>query len=720
MEDVRILIVDDDPGALETLVDIFEEMGYRAEAAASGEQALQKIADRFFNVALLDIRLPDMEGTELLSRLRQLHPDTDCIITTGYASKDTSIQAINEGAYAYIEKPLDMAKVSATIQQAVDRQRLERDNRHLLDRLKALEEVTDSALSKLELDELLSTLLERAARYLGANAGAILLLDESGKRLEMRKFWGPEGEEHSPFSLPVDASFAGRVLREELPLVARGEDLDPDTMAPYVLRRGIQSILGVPMRARGQVIGVAHIDRLSPIEFTADEVSLFEKLADRAAILIDHARLFEEQRQMAERQRRSAEEARSLYEVAGSLVASMGLKERLQLIAEHLARVTGASRCMIGLLERDSLTLEFVSGDGDEEREVERIETDEIGPELRRALQGGRANIVPIIVRDAATGGLTTTDLPKRYDIRSVLLLPLAYSGRIMGVIGLDEPGKVRDFTNDERRLGQIIAGQAAVAIENARTFERERAIARELQESFLPATPPQIPGFDVKKRYEPAYALAQVGGDYFDFIELGDGRFGLVMGDVCGKGVTAAVYTAMSKYMLRAFASEDPAPDRAMTRLNAALFNQMSEECMFITIVYAVLDTRAGTLTYANAAHPHPLLYDPRECTFQELATTGGMVGAIPTMEYEARTVALPLGSVLAMFTDGVTEARTGTQMLEMAGVQRVIAASASRNADGIAEEIYQAALRQSGGSLTDDVAIVVLKYVGENTPGH
>jgi serine phosphatase RsbU (regulator of sigma subunit)/CheY-like chemotaxis protein len=712
MEDVRILIVDDDPGALETLVDIFEEMGYRAEAAASGEQALQKIAGRFFNVALLDIRLPDMEGTELLTRLRQLHPDTDCIITTGYASKDTSIQAINEGAFAYIEKPLDMAKVSATIQQAVDKQKLESYNRHLLARLKALEDVTDSALSKLELDDLLGTLLERAVVHLRANAGAILLLDESGKRLEIRKFWGPEGADRSPISLPVDASFAGRVLREGTSLVARGEDLDPETSAPYLFRRGIQSILGVPMRARGEMIGVAHIDRLSPDEFTADEIGLFEKLADRAAILIDHARLYEEQRSMAERQRRAAEEAQTLYEVAQSLVAKMGLTERLQLIAGHLARVTGAPRCMIGLLERDSLVIEFISG-GDE-RESERIEMDEMGPDLRHALETGAA----WIVRDAPSGELTTTELPKRHNIRSVLLLPLAYMGRVIGVIGMDEPGTIRDFTNDERRLGQIIAGQAAVAIENARTFEQQRAIASELQESLLPAEPPAIPGFDVQPKYEPAYALAQVGGDYFDFIELGDGRFGIVMGDVCGKGVTAAVYTAMSKYMLRAYAAEDPAPDRVMTRLNAALFNQMSEECMFITIVYGVLDTRAGTFTYANAAHPHPLLYDPRHETFEELATTGGMVGAIPTMEYEARTVTLPLGSVLALFTDGVTEARTGSQMLEMAGVRQVIAACARCTAAEIAEEIYQAALRQSGGSLTDDVAIVILKRVGESTP--
>src|SRR5438270_8993702 len=101
-DQVSILIVDDEPGNRETLADIFAEMGYHADTAATGQQALEKVREQFFNVAILDIRLPDMYGTELLAQLKEVHPDTTCIMVTGYASLQTSLRAINAGAYAYI------------------------------------------------------------------------------------------------------------------------------------------------------------------------------------------------------------------------------------------------------------------------------------------------------------------------------------------------------------------------------------------------------------------------------------------------------------------------------------------------------------------------------------------------------------------------------------------------------------------------------------------
>jgi sigma-B regulation protein RsbU (phosphoserine phosphatase) len=214
-----------------------------------------------------------------------------------------------------------------------------------------------------------------------------------------------------------------------------------------------------------------------------------------------------------------------------------------------------------------------------------------------------------------------------------------------------------------------------------------------------------------VSKFYHPASDVMQVGGDYYDFIEMGDGRYGIVLGDVCGKGVTAAVYTAMAKYMLRAYALEDPAPDAVLRRLNRILYSQMSEDCMFITLTYGVLDTRAGEFTFVNAAHPHPLLYHAAAGGFEELGTTGGMVGALPLMEYEAHMVTLEPGDTLTLFTDGVTEARVGAEMLESAGVEAVIRDSIALSADGIAEAVFRRALEHSGGNLKDDVAIVVIK---------
>src|SRR5437773_9333313 len=123
-------------------------MGYRPDTAATGQQALEQTREPFFNVAILDIRLPDMNGTELLAQLKELRPDTTCIMVTGYASLQTSIRATNAGAYAYILKPLDIDQVSTLLEQALEQQRLVFENRRLLRQLEALRDVTDTARSE--------------------------------------------------------------------------------------------------------------------------------------------------------------------------------------------------------------------------------------------------------------------------------------------------------------------------------------------------------------------------------------------------------------------------------------------------------------------------------------------------------------------------------------------------------------------------------------------
>src|SRR5947209_18677233 len=137
-DEVSVLIVDDEPGNRETLADIFTEMGYRADSAGTGEQALQKAREQFYNIAILDIRLPDMIGTELLERIKELQPLTTCIMVTGFASLSSSMKAINLGAYAYIIKPLNIDQVTRVIEQALEQQRLLIENRRLLRRLGAL------------------------------------------------------------------------------------------------------------------------------------------------------------------------------------------------------------------------------------------------------------------------------------------------------------------------------------------------------------------------------------------------------------------------------------------------------------------------------------------------------------------------------------------------------------------------------------------------------
>jgi serine phosphatase RsbU (regulator of sigma subunit) len=238
------------------------------------------------------------------------------------------------------------------------------------------------------------------------------------------------------------------------------------------------------------------------------------------------------------------------------------------------------------------------------------------------------------------------------------------------------------------------------------------RQIVHTLAESFL-TTSPRRPDVQIASRFEFAHQVAQVGGDYFDFIAFKDEphRLGVVIGDVCGKGVPAAIYTGKAKDMLYAYARLNTSPAWVINQLNHALFSQMSDDCMFITMIYGVLDTAERTFTYTNAAHPPAILHRPEQ-GLAELSQTGGMVGALEEMEFEERTVRLDPGSVLALFTDGVTEARSGADMLGQEGVREVVRAHAGDAADGIAEAIFQRARDFAQGVLRDDVAIVVLKH--------
>jgi serine phosphatase RsbU (regulator of sigma subunit)/DNA-binding response OmpR family regulator len=709
---VSVLIVDDELGMRETLVEIFANMGYAADTAECGQEAIEKFACQSYNLALLDIRLPDMPGTDLLIRLKETHPDTLYIIATGYASIKSSIEALNHGAYAYITKPLDLTQISTIFDQAIKRQQLERVNRRLFAELSALSELTNTALSTLELDELLARLLGGVIAYLKANAGAFLLYDEH-QHLRLSSAIGLQ-ERQPEAGLPTvevreGVGFVGRVAEAREPVVMDAPELWEQDEGFDFCGRGIQSALGVRLVWRGQPIGVAHVDSAARRAFSADEIRLLQVLADRAAVVIHNARLYAAEQELRKKADQREREARALSEVAHALVATPTLSGRLETLAQQFVRVTGASRCLILLREGDALTPQAVHGLERRRAQIlvrQSFDLEDAAPALRRILALG----MPIPVEDARSEAILPPEIAARWDIRSPLLVPLHYQGQLTGLVALDEPGVERCYTEDQLRMARALAYHATVAIETAKTFEAQVDIARTLQESFL-SPDAEVPPFDIASRYEPASAVAQVGGDYFDFIELDRDRLGIVMGDVCGKGLAAAIYTAMAKYILRAYAVEDPSPASVVTRLNHALHNQMSDECMFITLVYGVLHLPTGEFVYANAAHPPPLLYRPVEDCFEELITTGGMVGAVREMEYGEHGVTLRPQDVLALFTDGVTEARTSEQMLESEGVQEVLRQHGRATARQIADAIYNRAVDFSSNQLKDDLAIVVIR---------
>ncbi|MGV3723221.1 MAG: PP2C family protein-serine/threonine phosphatase, partial [Actinomycetota bacterium] len=360
--------------------------------------------------------------------------------------------------------------------------------------------------------------------------------------------------------------------------------------------------------------------------------------------------------------------------------------------------------------------------------------------EVRRILASGRAPVAD----GSALAALLPAEILDGAGVRTALLLPLRFEGRAIGLISLDQPFVDRGFSDLQVRQATTVAFMSAGAIQQAKTIQEERHMARTLAESFL-STTPERRDVELASRYEPASEVAQIGGDYYDFIELDRHHLGIIIGDVCGKGLTAAIYTGKAKDMLYAYARENfehsrevgeaPSPLWVITRLNRALYSQMSEDCMFITMFFGILDTRTGAFTFTNAAHPPPILKQPVSGHLLELAPGGcirvddaapeepeisvdddrpvnGMVGAFEGMTFTEHSVELEPQAILTLFTDGVTEARVGSVMLQSEGVRDVVETHYAKSAEAVADAIYARASEFAHGRLRDDVAIVVLKF--------
>jgi serine phosphatase RsbU (regulator of sigma subunit)/predicted ester cyclase len=193
---------------------------------------------------------------------------------------------------------------------------------------------------------------------------------------------------------------------------------------------------------------------------------------------------------------------------------------------------------------------------------------------------------------------------------------------------------------------------RAAEARERER-IEQELQVAQRIQRELLPEATPELDGWQIAAYYGPA---REVGGDFYDFLELEDGRLGLVVGDATGKGMPAALVMATTRGMLRAVAQSLDSPGEVLARVNDALYPDIPSE-MFVTCFYAILDPRSGHLIYANAGHDMPY-HRRRNGDAEELRARGMPLGLMPEMSYEEKETILQAGEAALLYSDGLVEA--------------------------------------------------------------
>jgi len=297
---------------------------------------------------------------------------------------------------------------------------------------------------------------------------------------------------------------------------------------------------------------------------------------------------------------------------------------------------------------------------------------------------------------------------------RSEVAIPLHVNGELIGVFTASHP-ELDGFPADQLRLFQSLCSHLAVAVHNARRFEKERSQresmtreaqeARAIQQALLPKSSPFIPGLAVSGMSVPAGA---VGGDWYDFIDLGDGRWGIVLADVSGKGMAAALLMSATRAMLRSLAQTECSPSEVLETLNTQLVNDFPSG-RFVTMVYGVLDPAARSFTFANAGHLPPLLVDGAGA--QLVATEMGLPLGLRPGSYSEVALSLGPGARLALYSDGITEAENPAE--EQYGGLRLAAHVSKSDAsmDSLLQEVRSFA---NGAGLRDD-ATVVLVRVGE-----
>jgi len=293
----------------------------------------------------------------------------------------------------------------------------------------------------------------------------------------------------------------------------------------------------------------------------------------------------------------------------------------------------------------------------------------------------------------------------------SEVAIPLHVDGRLVGVFTASHH-QLDAFPSQQLRLLQALCNDVAVAVHNARRFQQERQErqemsreaheARAMQQALLPKSSPYIPGFTVSGLSIPAGA---VGGDWYDFIPFDDGRWGLVLADVSGKGTAAALLMSATRGVLRSLAATNCTPAEVLSKLNRLLVEDFPAG-RFVTMVYAVLDPATRTLTFASAGHLRPLLVENSQGRF--LDTKRGMPLGLGFGDFSENEVQLPQGSRLVFYSDGITEAANpqdeeyGPQRLE----SHVLQAEAS--AESIVEDVRAFA---NGAGLHDDATVILVK---------
>lgn len=461
----------------------------------------------------------------------------------------------------------------------------------------------------------------------------------------------------------------------------------------------------VPISRRGREIAVLGLGPREGGQAYGDgEHGFLRSVAASLAAPIESSVVYDELRRVHQKLSVKVFELHNLFDLSRDLTGGSAQEAILNLVVTTVMGHFVVSRCSVYLCGPQGLSLAHGRGRR-RESEAAPIPTEE----ARVALDA--------LTRPKAVADLPAGTLRRRLEeARLVLAVPLSTGERAAGVLAIGERASGMPFSEEDRDIAHTLARQLLAALENARLQkvreekqrqDRELQIAREIQHSLFPSCPPEVPGFEVAGESRPCF---EVGGDSYDWIPLAGGGLALVVADVAGKGTPASLLMASVHAFVHALAGKTT-PPHVIEALNRFLFAR-TQASRFVTLFYAELDAAGRRLVYVNAGHIPPWRV-AADGTLGRLGDGGPALGLLPESSYEAGEVRLEPGDVVAVVTDGVTEAMSpgedefGDDRVGEA-LRRLSGGSASSVLAGLVAAVHAWAEAES---VSDDLTALILK---------
>jgi sigma-B regulation protein RsbU (phosphoserine phosphatase) len=561
-----------------------------------------------------------------------------------------------------------------------------------------LMQLADALNTTLDLETLLHRTAELVSVVIPYRIFAILLLNDRTRELRMRFQTGhsPEVERQR---IPMGKGVAGQVALTRQPVllndVASSEDYLP-------ANPDVRSELAVPLIAKNRLIGVMDIESEQADYFGPEHLRLLTLTASRIAQAIENARLYA-------RVSRQAQTLTVLNEIATELISILDLDPLLERVGQLLRRLIDYQMFTVMLLDEKGETLIT--------RYAWRFGHTH-APERRLPIASG---LVGVAVREWRLVNVPDVRHDPRYlpvnpETRSELIVPLFHKGRIIGVLDLEHT-RTGFFNEEHERVLTTLAAQVAIAIENARLYqkvrsqeqqlERDISMAREVQLRLLPASAPEITNADMAVRFLPARTI---GGDLYDFVDYGPGRTAIVLGDVSGKAAPAALFAALVSGIMRSAAQQRPVPAGMLALLNDAL-QERKLESQYVTMLFTLWNGESRTLQVSNSGAVQPVLC--RQGQSMTVQAEGFPLGLFPDVIYDELSVATQPGDAIVFVSDGILDAEDAQG--EMYGQDRlagVLCSQRDHSAQQIADAILADVTRFQGEQERfDDETIIVLK---------